>query len=65
MTTAIDLRLRDIPMPWKMEGQGAENAGDNPRFVYLESGERTAFDPRLVPEALKAKGVRINDLRLV
>jgi len=65
--TLDDPRLEPLPQSW--ERATYERRADDPaifeRFRNLETGELTNHDPRLSPEALKARGVKVQSIRLV
>ncbi|KAL8981348.1 MAG: hypothetical protein Q9205_003830 [Flavoplaca limonia] len=58
-----DPRLGPLPAGWRIENHKNDYAYN--RFVNDITGEATNRDPRLEPEALKARGVDIREFRLI
>ncbi len=61
-TQVEDPRMGPLPTGWQIcshENESGYNKYSNP-----ETGERTIFDPRMSPEALRARGVDLQDFRL-
>ncbi|KAL8841284.1 MAG: hypothetical protein Q9176_003377 [Flavoplaca citrina] len=58
-----DPRLGPLPAGWRIGNHKNDYAYN--RFVNDMTGEDTGYDPRLEPEALKARGVDLREFRLV
>jgi hypothetical protein len=58
-----DPRLGKLPQGWKLGDHDRMHL--QPLFVNEETGEDTWYDPRLTPEALKARGVDVEYFDLI
>ena len=58
-----DPRLGPLPAGWYICDHERKDAWN--LYANDETGERTQFDPRMTPEALTARGVKIGEFRLV
>ena len=58
-----DPRLGPLPAGWRVLRHAQEAIAN--LYVNNDTGEETFFDPRLTPEALKARGVDIKEFKLV
>ncbi|KAL8889084.1 MAG: hypothetical protein Q9215_003583 [Flavoplaca cf. flavocitrina] len=58
-----DPRLGPLPAGWRIENHKNDYAYN--WFLNDITGEATRFDPRLEPEALKARGVDLREFRLI
>ncbi|KAI4260581.1 MAG: hypothetical protein L6R42_003991 [Xanthoria sp. 1 TBL-2021] len=62
-TRVDDPRLGPLPAGWRFKSHEEEDAWN--RFVNDGTGEDTMFDPRLEPDLLKARGVELQEFRLI
>ncbi|KAL8995136.1 MAG: hypothetical protein Q9169_005079 [Polycauliona sp. 2 TL-2023] len=62
-TQLDDPRLGPLPAGWRIKSHRNENAYST--FNNDETGKITRFDPRLEPDMLKARGVELQEFRLV
>ena len=58
-----DPRLGPLPVGWYISDHERKDCYNI--YANDETGERTDFDPRMTPEALTARGVKIREFRLV
>lgn len=58
-----DPRVGPLPAEWRVRSHAKEAAVN--LYVNNDTGEKTFFDPRMTPDALKARGVDIKEFKLV
>ena len=61
-TQIDDPRLGPLPAGWQIYGHEEESAFN--KYLNHETGRTTVYDPRVSPEALRARGVELQDFRL-
>jgi hypothetical protein len=69
LTTTADPRLEHLPPEWSVKRYPEENSRGvyefDPKLQEDSKAKATSRDPRLTPEALRKRGVKLQDFRLV
>lgn len=69
VTTQVDPRFGNLPEEWLQIDPQPEKTPDDPRLFKVHLNTRTGevinSDPRLLPEMLEARGVKLEVFRLI